>query len=135
MKKIVVGGLLAALVLVIVSFVFGSLSANMYVMSPAGMWKSMMGQRFFLKMVIYDIVVGLILSYVYSILKSSVPGSGLQKGVIFGLLVWLVGSVPGLGMTFLTMNIRNKLLIIWLINGLVNYVCAGAAVEFVDEKI
>lgn len=134
MKKIVVGGLLAGLAIVIVGFVFGSLSANMYAMSPAGMWKSM-GQNWFVRMVIYDFVVGFILSYVYSVLKSAVPGAGLQKGVIFGLLVFLVGTIPGLGMTYLTMNIRNKLLIVWLINGLANYVCAGAAVEFADEKI
>jgi cation transporter-like permease len=134
MKKVIVAGLLAGIVILVVGMVFGSLTADMYKMSPAGMWKPM-GGNWFTQMVIYDIVVGLILSYVFSIVSNAIPGSGLQKGLIFGLLMWLVGNVPGLGITYLTMNIRNKLILMWLLNGLVNYCLAGAAIEMVDEKL
>ena len=134
MKKIIIGGLLAGLALLVVGFVFSSFSADMYKMSPAGMWKPM-GGDWFIQMIVYNIVVGVIMAYVFSIIKSAVPGSGITKGVIFGLMVWLLGSVPGLGITYLTMNIRNKLIITWLINGLVNYMAAGAAIEVVDEKL
>lgn len=134
MKKILIGGILAGLVILVIGLIFGSLTANMYRMSPQIMWKPM-GQNFFVQVIIYDLIVGIILAYVYSILKNSVPGSGIVKGLIFGLLVWLVGSVPGLGITYLTMNIRNKLIFTWLVNNLINYCLAGAVIQQIDEKV
>ena len=131
MKKIVIGGILAGIILMIVGFIFGSLTADMYRMSPPGLFKVPMNYTL---LVVYDIVVGFILAYAYSILKNSVPGSGLQKGMIFGFLVFLVGVVPGLGITYITMNIRNKLIFMWAVEMLVAYLLAGAALQFVDEK-
>jgi hypothetical protein len=134
MKKIVVGGLLAGLAIVVVGFIVGSLTGNLYAISNASMWKPM-GKNFVVMMFIYDLMVGLILSYVYSIIKSSVPGSVTQKGLIFGLLIWLVGTLPGMGITYLTMNVRNMLIAVWTVNGLLNYLLAGAAIQWADEKL
>ena len=134
MKKVIVGGVLAGLVMVVVGFIVGGMTAEMYRMSPAALWKPM-GGNWFLQMVVYDIVVGLILSFVYSILKSAVPGSGLQKGIIFGLLVWLVGTLPGMGITYLTMNVRNLMLTVWALNGLANYVLSGMVINWSDDKL
>ncbi len=134
MKKTIVAGLVAGIVILIVGMIFGSFTADMYKMSPASLWKPM-GGSWFGQMIIYDIIFGLILSYVFSVISSVIPGKGIQKGLIFGLLLWLAGSVPGLGITYLTMNIRNKLILMWLANGLANYCLAGAAIQVVDEKL
>ena len=131
MKKIIIGGILAGVVMLVVGFIFGSLSADMYITAPRGIFKEMNLTAF----VIYDLIVGLIFAYVYSIIKSSVPKGGIQKGLIFGLILWAIGTVPGLGITYVTMNIRNKLLLVWLISGLVGYLAAGATIALVDEKV
>lgn len=134
MKKIIVGGLLAGLAIMVVSFIIGSMTADMYKMSNAAMWKPM-GQDWFWSMLAYDFVVGLILAYVWSIVKGAIPGTGIQKGLFFGLLVFLLGTIPGMGMTYLTMNIRNKMIIVWTMNGLFNYLLAGAAIEWAEKKL
>jgi uncharacterized membrane protein YagU involved in acid resistance len=132
MKRIVVGGLLAGLALLVVGFIFGSLTADLYMMSPGGIFKSPMN---FNLLIIYDFVVGLILAYAYSVINTAIPKSGLQKGLVFGLLIWLVGTVPGLGITYITMNVRNKLIFMWAFQGLIAYLLAGAAIQAVDEKV
>jgi hypothetical protein len=134
MKKIIVGGILAGLIIIVMGMVFGAISADMYKMSSKALWKPM-GGDWFTQMVLFDIFTGLILAYVFSIVKSGVPASGLTKGVIFGLLAFLIGPFLGLFMTYLTMAVRTKLIIMWGLNGLFNYVLAGIIFEIIDQKI
>ena len=134
MKKVIIGGLLAGVVIIIMGMVFGALSADMYKMSPKALWKPM-GGDWFTKMVIFDFVTGLILAYVFSMIKGSLPGAGLMKGISFGIMIFAVGTFLGLTMTYLTMAVRTKMIAVWALNGLVNYLLAGLIFEFIDEKI
>jgi len=134
MKKIIIGGLLAAIVIIIMGMVFGAMSSDMYKMSPKILWKPM-GGDWFTKMIIFDIVSGLILAYVFSIIKGALPGAGLVKGISFGLIIFFVGTFLGLTMTYLTMAVRTKLIAVWSLNSLINYLLAGLIFELVEEKI
>jgi len=134
MKKIIIGGLLAGLVIAIMGMVFGAMSADMYKMSPKALWKPM-GSDWFTQMVIFDFVTGLLLAYVFSMIKGALPGEGLLKGVSFGVLVFAVGPLLGLTMTYLTMAVRTRLIAVWALNGLVNYVIAGLIFEVIEEKV
>jgi hypothetical protein len=134
MKKVIIGGLAAGVVILLLGMLFGALSADMYKMSPKFFWKPM-GGDWFTKMVIYDFVSGLILAWVFSIVKGSLPGSGSVKGISFGIIFFILGPLLGLAMTYLTMAIRVKLLAVWAANGLLNYVLSGLIFELLDEKI
>ena len=134
MKKIIIGGILAGLVIIIVGMVFGALSSDMYKMSPKALWKPM-GGDWFTKMIIFDLLTGFILATVFSIIKGALPGAGLAKGLSFGLIVFFVGTFLGLTMTYLTMAVRTKMIAVWALNGLVNYLLAGLIFQFIDEKI
>lgn len=134
MKKIIIGGLLAGLVIMAMSMIFGALSSEMYKMSPRILWKPMDGTWFY-KMVAFDLISGLALAWAFSIIKTAVPGTGLIKGACFGLLVFIVGPLLGLTMTYLTMAVRTKLIAVWLINQLLNNVFSGMIFEIIEEKI
>jgi uncharacterized membrane protein YagU involved in acid resistance len=134
MKKVIIGGLLAGVVILLMGMVFGAMSAEMYKLSPKVFWKPM-GGDWFTKMVIFDFVTGLILAGVFSIVKGALPGVGLMKGLSFGLIIWIVGPLLGLTMTYLTMAIRVKLIAVWTVNGLVNYLLSGLIFELLDEKL
>jgi len=134
MKKVLIGGLLAGVVIIVMGMVFGALSADMYKLSPKALWKPM-GGDWFMKMAVFDFITGLILAYVFSIIKGSLPGKGLMKGISFGIMIFAVGTFLGLTMTYLTMAVRTKLIASWALNGLVNYLLAGLIFEFVNEKI
>jgi hypothetical protein len=134
MKKIIIGGLLAGIVMLLMGMVFGALSSEMYKLSPKVFWKPM-GGDWFTKMVIYDLVAGLLLALTFSIVKKALPGNGSMKGISYGLIIWFVGPLLGLTMTYLTMAIRVKLIAVWALNNLVNYVISGLIFEFLDEKM
>ena len=134
MKKIIIGGVLAGLVILLTGMVFGALSSEMYKMSPRVFWKPM-GGDWFTKVIIFDLASGLVLACVFSIIKGMLPGTGLIKGISFGIIVWAVGPMLGLTMTYLTMAIRVKLIAVWALNGLVNYLLSGLVFELLDEKL
>lgn len=56
----------------------------------------------------------------YTILKNSVPGSGyLQKGMMYGILVFLVSGFSGSLALFLLINLPKGLIVLWGIEGLI----------------
>ncbi len=59
----------------------------------------------------------------------------MSKGLIFGLAMFAVGPFVGLGMTYLTMAVRTKLVAVWALNDLLNYVLAGLIFDLIDKKI
>jgi len=134
MKKVIIGGLLAGVVILLMGMVFGAMSAEMYKQSPQVFWKPM-GGDWFTKMAVFDLVTGLVLAVIFSIIKSALPGNGLMKGISFGIIIWIVGPLLGLTMTYLTMAIRVKLIAVWTLNGLVNYLLSGLIFELLDEKL
>jgi len=134
MKKIIIGGILSAIVIIIMGMLFGAASSEMYKMSPKTLWKPM-GGNWFTEMIILDLVTGFILAGGYSLVKKCVPGQKLQKGLCYGLLVFVVGPFLGLTMTYLTMAVRTKLIAVWALNGFVNYILSGLIFAFIDEKI
>ena len=134
MKKILIGGLLAGLVIVIMGMIFGAMSSEMYKLSPKLFWKPM-GGDWFTKIMIFDVATGLVLALVFSLIKGSLPGEKLVKGLSFGALMFIVGPMLGLTMTYLTMAIRTKLIAVWALSNLVNYILSGLIFEIVDEKI
>ncbi|MFA5928354.1 MAG: hypothetical protein WC838_03535, partial [Candidatus Margulisiibacteriota bacterium] len=50
----------------------------------------------------FNLMLGLILSFVYSQIYDGIKGtSGLNKGLTFGFLVWILSAVPNLVNSFL----------------------------------
>jgi hypothetical protein len=42
------------------------------------------------------IVRGLLFALVFAILYKGIPGKGVVKGIVFGVLLWLVGALTGM---------------------------------------
>ena len=133
-KKIIIGTLLAGIIIWLVGMVIGNISADLYQMSPKAFWKPM-NQTWMTRMMVFNFISAFALALVYSIVSPSLSGFGSKRGMIFGLLVFLVGPFLGLSMTYITMAIRAKLIAVWGLNSLINYVLAGAAFQLIDERI
>lgn len=122
--KIFQTGILVGILLFILNSIEGFLSAGLYINSDPSLWQEMSG-NWWLKMLVFDLIVGLILALVYGIIHKGIPDKGIGKGVQFGFWIWLVGTVPGLIMTLLTMAVPAELVVVWLISGLINLIIAG----------
>jgi uncharacterized membrane protein YagU involved in acid resistance len=130
-NKVLIAGIVAGIVLVIVGFALGYLTASMYASTPQ-LWKPMSGDWTY-TMIIFDIVIGVILAFVYSIVKDGVPKKGITKGLYYGMLVWLVGTIPGMIMTYSTMAVPTALVLAWTIGGLVQYTLMGATISWLHK--
>ena len=132
-KKIISSGIAFGIIMYVIGSIFGFLTGDMYTLTPA-LWKDMTGNWMYY-MIVFDVIVGIILATIYSFLRKAVPGTGAMKGAIFGFMIWLVGSVTGLGMTYMTMAVSTTLIGAWAFSGLLYYLIGGAALEMIYAKV
>lgn len=123
--KILQAGLLAGIAIFILAVIEDLLSAGLYTSADPVIWKVGMAQNWWMYSFFYNIVVGLLLALAYSVFYGSLPGKGAVRGLQCGFWVWLVGTVPGLLMSLMSLNIPEELVIVWLVAGLFNYLIAG----------
>ena len=69
---------------------------------------------------IVAVVMNIVLAFVYALLAKGIPGKNkLIKGLVFGLCVWAVGTLPAMLGTYLFMTVAATVVIYWTISGLV----------------
>ncbi|MBU1131386.1 hypothetical protein KJ840_04595 [Patescibacteria group bacterium] len=122
--RIFQAGILIGIILLVLNSIEGWLFSGLYANSDPALWQKMSG-NWWLQILIFNLVVGLILALVYSVMYKGIPDKGLGKGIQYGFWIWLVGTVPGLLITMLTMTVPAELVVVWIITGLINLLIAG----------
>ena len=74
------------------------------------------------------IIRALLFALVFAILYKGIPGKGVNKGMIYGVLVWIVGALAGIATMPFYMTIATTVVIYWIIGALVLSVINGAIV-------
>ena len=70
---------------------------------------------------------------IYSIIHSSIKAKGIKKGLIFGLLLWIMGSF----LFFLRVSINLKPFVVflyWTINDFFVFLICGVIISLIYEK-
>ncbi len=80
------------------------------------------------------ILSSLLLAGIYSIIRSSFTGSGLVRGVKYGVVGWIFGLVAALGY-YGVFNLPGKIWSWWLIEGIWMHLIAGAVLGWVAQKV
>ncbi|MBW3011907.1 hypothetical protein KY311_01875 [Candidatus Woesearchaeota archaeon] len=127
-KRTLAAGFLAS----IVAFLFnlltnGFLFSWVFLVMPADVWRVMTG-LWYLWAVLLALMYGQILAFVYTILEESIPGVKLSKGVMFGLLVWLVSILPNSLTMLVTMEVAGFLVFYNILHGLALSVLLGIVI-------
>lgn len=132
-KSVLVGGVLAWLAMLVITLLSSSLTPNLYLETP-GMWK-LTGEVWLVGTVLLYLMTGLIYSLAYTVMGKPLKGSPFAKGLLYGSLIWFIGSLPGLMMTHLSMNVPAAVIISWLFTGLLNALVAGVMIAFVFDAL
>jgi hypothetical protein len=126
---------LAAVVIFVVSAAFGWLTCgwlfNWVYKIPPNIWKDptvMMSTGNMIGSSLIGLVVSILFALVFALLYKGIPGTGVKKGMIYGILVWLVGAVTGVASMPFYMTIATTVVIYWLIQALVLNLINGALV-------
>jgi hypothetical protein len=136
-KRILISGV----VIWIVSSIFGFLTCgwlfNWVYQLPPNIWlapTTIMSPGNMIGAHINGIIRGLLFALVFAILFKGIPGKGVNKGMIYGVLVWLVGSLPGIASMPFYMTIATTVVVYWIILQLVMGVIEGAIVGAIYKE-
>jgi hypothetical protein len=75
-----------------------------------------------------------LLAGIYSVIRSSLTGSGVARGVKFGVISWIFTAVVTMG-HWGVFNLPNKIWAWWLIEGIWMHLIAGAVLGWVAQKL
>ena len=136
-KKVILAGIAATIVGTAIGFICcGWLFNWVYQLEPTSVWKPMdqdfgswIGVMFF-----GGLVLNIILAKVYAIIHKSLPGPFVRKGLIFGLMVWSVGTLPGMFATYMTMVVAETVIWYWLFEGLLKSVILGIVIAAIYKE-
>lgn len=80
---------------------------------------------FFYYSIVFGIITGILLASVYAIIREGVPGKKIKKGLVYGILVFLVAGVPSSLSLYLLINLPSTLIAYWTLENLVIYLIGG----------
>lgn len=132
MKKIILSGLLAGLILFLASqvvsrifgIIFPSINAEYQNLNLFRSFKDPLMLLFF----VYPFLVGIILAWFWNKTKA-VFGENTKGGIKFGLTYWIIATIPGMFATYTSMPYSSAIVSSWLIEGLVEAILAGIILQ------
>jgi hypothetical protein len=80
------------------------------------------------------IIRALLFALVFAILYKGIPGKGVTKGMVYGLLVWIVGALSGMPSLPFYMTIATGVVVYWIIQQLFLSVINGAIVGAIYKE-
>jgi len=128
-KTIVVSGIVAGIVILVLSMIISTATQALFnynVLTLAGMRSvnDPVSMLFFL----YPFVVGLAVAIFYDFTKKSFTGTTLRKGIVLGLLGWIVYGIPSAFIVFSSMNYPTGFTVNSVIGSLVYMLGAGITI-------
>jgi len=134
--KVVLAAIAFAVISVVINTAF-SIATMSYYTDPAyfAVWSKLMmptagppPMSFFVYSIVFSFITGLIFAGVYTKVSSVIKGSGAEKGLRYGIGLFLVTGIPFFLTTLLLINIPLVLSIVWLIGSLIVYLIGGIAI-------
>lgn len=134
-KKAVLGALVFTVVAQIIHTV-GAMAMMDYYMDPQYfcLWSSLMmpaegppGTEFLVASLVSNLAMGFVFAGMYQILQKSVPGKKLMKGVNYGIMLFMLFTIPYTLTAYLLLAIPAMLLFAWAAESLVILLLSGAA--------
>ena len=132
--KLVIAAIVYTIIAQIVHIVDAFLTMNFYLMPQYfGVWSKIMmptegppPATFYAFSVVFALITGVIFAFIYLAIMKAVPGkTRLQKGLSYGVILFLVNGIPGFLSLYIIINLPTVLIIYWLIENLVIFLASG----------
>ena len=134
MKKVIFPGLVAGVVLLILSilglylniWIFPDLAMQYF--QPAFNEQSSRIMLYF----IHPFIIAMALSWFWSKIKGILKGSFLTRGIEFGIIYALVATFPAMWLVFSSITVSLQMVATWFVLGLIQAVIAGLVCEMMN---
>lgn len=141
-KPIIVGGILFAIAsqIILMCEVFATI--DIYMMPEYfPVWSTLMMPDMGPPPAIFyaisiSVTFGLAFLYnaVYGILQNGIPGTGLRRGLNYGILLFLISSLPSILGMWMLINLPVKFFIASLAFGIVHYLVGGVIIAWAFQR-
>jgi hypothetical protein len=137
MKKIVISGLVAGLLMFLAMMAIGLAFSAAFPSTTSEYQNTAIFRAWndplMYYMYLHPFLMGLLLSLVWSRTGSLIKESSrLKKGALFGLFIWAVFGIPGMLMTLSSFQLSALLVGSWTLSLLLQDVVAGLVFAFMD---
>ncbi len=129
--RMLLAGVVAGFVLFIVIGLVYQVTGEITDPSIKNLFREHISMNWFYKLLIINVGTGIVMAIFYSMVKRSMPGGSILKGIFFGLMVWSFMVVQILLTYLVAGNFTQVLFISWLIQGLVSYAAAGVSISLI----
>jgi len=133
--------LFAGTAIFFISFLVGGGSyfifSGVFDLEPRAIWKWTPSQGFdmsaewWIILLLLNIILAVVFAFIYALIEKGLPGKGIQKGLGFGMIVWIVGPIPALVTMYLMMNIATGALIYFTLQSLFEWLIYGAVISLI----
>ena len=134
----VVRGILGGIAFGIISQVFGFLIYGMlfmqWTLEANRVWRPMDSPFWQIGVSLADILSGLTIALAFALLYKGIPGSGLRKGLAFGLILWLITRFAGELFFYAMTPIPFMLVVAGWLHGLIVLPLGGMAMAAIYGK-
>jgi hypothetical protein len=138
MKKILGYGILAGILILVIAmavdWIFQQISPNLVEQyTNPGLFRSMsdpLMKWFYL----YYLILGVALAWWWNMSKAvmncdckrcNLNGQGCCRGMKFGIVYFIIATLPGMFMTYVSMPVSFMLIVSWSVGGLLSVIAAG----------
>jgi len=129
MKKIVLPGILAGILMaavgMLIGYVFNAIFPSLMAeYNNTAIFRAMedpLMSLFFL----YPLILGIALAWLWDKTKGLFKSDNWKRGVHFGLIYFVVASIPGMLITYSSFQVSLLITSTWTLNGLANGLIAG----------
>jgi hypothetical protein len=134
--KIILAAIVFMIIAQVINYIEAMFTMNYYIdQTYATVWSKIMmptagpsPMEFYYYSLTFSFITGLFFTVVYTIVEKGVPGNTfVKKGLIYGLLIWLVGGLSGSLAMVLLINLPIDLIAYWTLSGLIVDLLAGIA--------
>jgi len=140
-KRVLVAGVavnFASLILEPVSYYYFNW---IFFLEPQDVWKWKPGQAimsmpmgWLVFLLLGNLVLAIIVALVYAILYRGIPGRGIQKGLTFGFLGWLIGVLVPMFSMYILLKIAGGTIVYFTLQGLVEYLVYGIIISAIYRE-
>lgn len=134
----------AGLAIFFISFLVGGggyfLFGWVFNLEPSAIWKWTPDQGFdmpldwWLILFLLNIILAIAFAFIYALIEKGLPGKGIQKGLGFGIIVWIVGPIPALVTMYLMINIATGTLVYFVLQSLFEWLIYGIVLSLIYKE-
>lgn len=140
-RKVILAGLGINIASILIPLISYKAFSWVFELEPIAIWKwtpntpiSELSPGYIALLLLINTTLAIYFVYLYAIFYKSIPGTGIRKGLVFGLFIFPIGVLIPIFSLFVVTNIAAGALIYFAIEGLIEFILYGIIVGLIYNE-